>query len=157
VCVRRLTVGDFPAYAALVNEIDAFHYQALPRLITPPSQSRPRASEYEAAIRDPDQRLFGADAGNALRGFVHAQLFHGSGGRVHRPLRYISVELIGVARGSRRKGIGRALMAAVIEWARSRKVKVVHLGVYEFNRNAASFYQRLGFKVLTRYMDFEVF
>lgn len=154
--IRRLVPADFPAYIDLVREADDLHHRAIPRVIRSPTQARPRISEFQAAVRDPDQRLFGAVVGDRLVGFAHAQLCQNPGGRAHRPFRYISLELIAVTATSRRRGIGRALTGAIATWARSRKARLIHLGVYEFNRGAIAFYEKLGFKIAIRYMDLAV-
>lgn len=154
--VRRLTAADFPIYVELVREADELHHRALPRFIRSPTQARPRLSEFQAAVRDPDQRLFGAVVDDRLVGFAHAQVCQNPGGRAHRPFRYISLELISVTAAYRRRGIGRALTRAVATWARARKARLIHLGVYEFNRGAIAFYDKLGFKIAIRYMDFTI-
>ena len=156
IIVRRLTAADFADYSAIVREADELHHRALPKIIRSPAQARPRTSEFEAAIRDPDQRLFGGELNGKLCGIVHAQLAQSPGGRAHRPFRYIVVEMISVTRAARRSGVGRTLMSAVADWARSRKTKIIHLGVYEFNRAAIAFYERIGFKIVIRYMNYMV-
>lgn len=104
-------------------------------------------------MRDPDQRLFGAVNDGRVIGFVHAQIFQNPGGRAHKPFRFVSIELIAVTAAHQRRGVGRALIDAVKDWARSRKARIVHLGVYEFNQAAIAFYEKIGFKVGIRYME----
>jgi len=58
-----------------------------------------------------------------------------------------SVELISmwVAPFARGRGVGDALLKAVIEWAREQEASRVALGVLEGNEHAAAFYHRHGF------------
>jgi ribosomal protein S18 acetylase RimI-like enzyme len=58
-----------------------------------------------------------------------------------------SVELISmwVAPFARGRGVGDALVNAVIEWAREQQASTVALGVLEGNERAVAFYRRHGF------------
>jgi GNAT superfamily N-acetyltransferase len=58
-----------------------------------------------------------------------------------------TVELVSlwVRRPARGRGVGEALVAAVIDWARARKAVSVHLWLMETNRYAWTLYQRCGF------------
>ena len=67
-------------------------------------------------------------------GFDHYALY--ANGRVSW------VEEITVKKGSRRRGIGRALMTAFEEWAQSRDSRLVALAT----RRAAPFYKALGYE-----------
>jgi GNAT superfamily N-acetyltransferase len=52
-----------------------------------------------------------------------------------------------VARSVRRAGVGRALVAAVADWARGWDARTVVLWVFRSNRDAIRFYERLGFVI----------
>lgn len=48
--------------------------------------------------------------------------------------------------GSRRAGVGQALIQALIVWARGRQLGELRLTVTSVNKGAMSFYERLGFR-----------
>ena len=50
-----------------------------------------------------------------------------------------------VAPSDRRSGVGRALVCAVADWARTREAGIVHLTVTCNNDTAIKFYRSLGF------------
>lgn len=50
-----------------------------------------------------------------------------------------------VAVGQRRAGVGRALMAAAEDWARSAGVSKLELHVFPYNEPALAFYKQLGY------------
>jgi ribosomal protein S18 acetylase RimI-like enzyme len=49
--------------------------------------------------------------------------------------------------GFRRAGVGKALIEAVVDWARSRAVRELKLMVMSVNRGALAFYERMGFRM----------
>jgi RimJ/RimL family protein N-acetyltransferase len=51
-----------------------------------------------------------------------------------------------VARSHRRRGIGRALLEAAVEWARAREVRKLELHVFPHNAGAIELYERFGFE-----------
>jgi ribosomal protein S18 acetylase RimI-like enzyme len=57
---------------------------------------------------------------------------------------------VSVAPSERRKGLGRALVAAAEEWLRQRGVPKAHLMVRETNQAIAAFYQHLGYDPMPR-------
>jgi ribosomal protein S18 acetylase RimI-like enzyme len=60
--------------------------------------------------------------------------------------RRVPVEHCYVAPGARRRGVGRALMASVVDFARHRGARCVWLETQAENYPAVRFYRRLGFR-----------
>ena len=59
--------------------------------------------------------------------------------------RFALVEWIGVDRNSRRMGIGRALIARGLQWARDKKLPGIMLETQDNNVGACRFYESCGF------------
>jgi ribosomal protein S18 acetylase RimI-like enzyme len=59
---------------------------------------------------------------------------------------------IAVDPSSRRRGVGRRLVAGAQQWARARGADWLELNVYDFNRDAVAFYDALGFESTSRKM-----
>jgi L-phenylalanine/L-methionine N-acetyltransferase len=84
-----------------------------------------------------------------------AQLMAVEGGRLvgyvgiererQRSTRHVASLAIGVAEDRRGAGIGTALLAAALGWARSAGVRKVLLSVYPHNDRALALYRRFGF------------
>jgi RimJ/RimL family protein N-acetyltransferase len=51
-----------------------------------------------------------------------------------------------VAKDARRRGVGRALLVAAVEWARSCGVRKLELHVFPWNEAAIQLYERFGFE-----------
>jgi ribosomal protein S18 acetylase RimI-like enzyme len=52
---------------------------------------------------------------------------------------------MGVERGARGNGLGRALLAAAIAWARTAELAWLDLGVFAHNERARALYRTVGF------------
>ena len=51
-----------------------------------------------------------------------------------------------VAQSYRRRGIGRALLAAAVEWGREHDVRKLELHVFPYNEGAIKLYEDFGFE-----------
>jgi len=51
-----------------------------------------------------------------------------------------------VAKDARRRGVGRALLAAAVDWARASGVRKLELHVFPWNEPAIQLYERFGFE-----------
>ncbi|MBN1273454.1 MAG: GNAT family N-acetyltransferase [Candidatus Aminicenantes bacterium] len=61
--------------------------------------------------------------------------------------RYLYLEQIGVHPLFRRRGIGRELIKAILEYARQKSLGRVVLDTWEFNEEALRFFQSMGFEI----------
>jgi [ribosomal protein S18]-alanine N-acetyltransferase len=64
----------------------------------------------------------------------------------HPASRHVADVGLMVARGFRRQGVGRALMAAAEEWARGVGVHKIELHVFPYNTAAIALYEHLGYE-----------
>ncbi len=65
------------------------------------------------------------------------------------------IENLGVAPGHRRRGIGRQLMAAMLDWGREQECKEAWIGTETDNAPALALYRRLGPKTDEPFVLFE--
>lgn len=80
-------------------------------------------------------QIFVAKAGCLLAGFVAARI----------PADVCELESIVVDAQVRRAGVGKALLACLLEWTRSQQVSRVELEVRSKNDSALTFYEYAGF------------
>jgi L-phenylalanine/L-methionine N-acetyltransferase len=63
-----------------------------------------------------------------------------------RAVRHVATLGMSVKAGWRRKGVGKELLSAAIEWAPSAGIKRIELYVYARNTDAIALYERFGFE-----------
>jgi RimJ/RimL family protein N-acetyltransferase len=93
----------------------------------------------------------------AIRRYPHAAVFVAEGedgsvvGRLsiardqHPASRHVADLGLMVAQSHRRRGVGRALLAAAVEWARRQDVQKLELHVFPHNEAAIALYEQFGF------------
>src|SRR2546429_224925 len=67
-------------------------------------------------------------------------------GNSHRASRHVAALGLMVARSHRRQGVGRALLAQAVEWAREVGVTKLELHVFPHNEPALRLYEKVGFE-----------
>ena len=147
--VRRARTTDAAALAALAQEAHAVHAAALPDVFQPASRG-PVLTPAEAArvVEAPGQLWLLALDGGAAVGYAHAEVQEAPASPYKLPSRRLHVHAMGVRAAARRRGVSRALLAAVRAEAAERGLPEVSLEVYAFNSAARALYAREGFAPL---------
>jgi ribosomal protein S18 acetylase RimI-like enzyme len=144
--VRPLSNDDYAAYLERVEELDAFHREALPEFFRAPEGEPARTVEYfEAQLGDPDVLLLGAWVDGELAGFAHAIFRHVEQRWIIVGRREVTIDNLAVGPRWRRQGIATALIDAVATWARERGARELQLEVWEANVGALRCYEDVGF------------
>lgn len=148
--VRPAVREDCTAIAALLAEVDELHRVRLPWLFRMPL-SEPRPPEFLDPLLNADRSVvFVADAGPIV-GVATVLLRSAPELPVFIAQTWGVLDNIAVSAAWRRRGVGRALTNAAESWARGLGAKWLELGVYEFNADARTFYEMLGYSpVLTK-------
>jgi GNAT superfamily N-acetyltransferase len=139
ITIRPLTLADAGAAARLSLDLG---YPADPGVME---------ARVAAILAEPDHAVFGAESGTgSLLGWVHVCL------RlllIDPPSAF--VEGLVVERGARRRGVGRALMAAAEDWARRGGAEAVRLRSGAPRTDAHAFYRALGYREGKAALGFE--
>ncbi|MGI6255359.1 MAG: GNAT family N-acetyltransferase [Acutalibacter sp.] len=127
--VRRASLADAPALTRLNREEMGYDY---------PEEKT--VKRLETLLGDPTHCILVAESQGRVVGYLHLEWYE---------LLYSDpmVNVMGIATASacRRQGVGRALLAAGEEWAKSQGASAVRLVSGESRKGAHAFYQRLGF------------
>ncbi len=140
--IRRARREDLPTAEDLLAELDRL--QGPWRIFRPRELSGEETlARFEAAIDDPDALPVVAEVDGLA---VAIGL-----GSIHRPSsisddRSLEITSFVVRPDHRGLGIGRAMVAVMVEFARGRGVDQLDLRVFAGNQEAAAFWSRLGFR-----------
>jgi ribosomal protein S18 acetylase RimI-like enzyme len=154
--IRPATPGDYARLCGLIRGLDEMHSAARPDMFRR-SAKAPRSRDYIAKlIAGPSSALLVAEHGKALIGFVTVIVHDIRGLPIHVPRRVAVVDNLFVDAAHRKRGCGRALMAAACKWAHGAGARDIEVSVHEFNREALRFYETLGYRTSLRRLQARV-
>ena len=150
VTVRRAVREDLNAVAALHDEVDELHRQALPWLLREVEDDR-KAEFLADYVEKPDHAMFVAVAPDgSLLGALNVFLRQPARAPIVRPTTVAEIDALCVRSAFRRRSVGTRLVNAALAWAAASGATRTELGVYEFNEAARAFWHSLGFGTLSR-------
>ena len=153
--IREATKDDFFAIDLLFIEENRYHVELIPEIFR---IRNPIITEkwLDEIILNPDEQLFVCLASDKIVGMVLIALLGMPDNGELNPRRYVYVDEIAVKLGFRGRGIGKQLMVRVHQWAIERGINEIELNVWEKNKLAIGFYERLGYQTLRRGMRFKL-
>jgi GNAT superfamily N-acetyltransferase len=142
VVVRPARPQDLPAAIGLLEHLYCLEE---PWRVFPPRPGIREEAEarYRAARSDPDSVHLVAEVGGRVVGTAYARVVTASS---HSDARAVELTNLVVGEGHRGRGVGRALVAAVLEFAGSRGVERVTAKAFAGNEPALGFWSRVGFR-----------
>ena len=150
--VRLAVAGDAHALAALNRFVHEMHAARRPDYFKPTRLEETAAwfceRLHEATTADWITEEDGLPVGYVLT-FYHER----GENPFHRPRRWCEIDQIAVDPEWRRRGIGRALMAAALAEADKRGLRYVELFSWAFNADAHTLFRGVGFE--PRHLRFE--
>ena len=153
--VRDALESDLRSIAELLLIVHRMHVKAHPE--TYRDISRECAIEFLAPrLTDPNAYLRVSEFKSELQGYCSAAIRSCPCVPVLKSGKLIYVNEIVVRPGSRRSGVGRALVVDLKEFAREKGVTQIKLDVGYFNSEARAFFQSQGFEVLRERMSTRV-
>jgi diamine N-acetyltransferase len=153
--IRPATSADIPALLPLQKEIHDCHVAHHPAAFhtAGPEEVVPWLQQWFA---DPNFHCYVALEGDEFAGYVFAWLSGRDRSALCNSRRFVNLDQLSVRRSSRRRGIGRALVQAVIELARQNDITDIDLSVWWGNTEAREFYRSLGFGLMREYYTLKV-
>lgn len=150
--LRQAEADDIQTLYLLFSPVDQMHRDAHPEIFKQAEYPEDIKKYYRSCILDPDSTIIIAERENQMIGGVICSLETAPDIPILVPRKIACIENITVSLGFRNKGVGRLLIEAIQEWAEQRGASAIELTVWEFNRDAARFYERLGFQPFRRRM-----
>ncbi len=141
--LRRARVDDLAGLVELWIEITA-HHAALDPLFTLRPDAGPVIERLiRSQLRDPDTAIFVVDALDTLAGFCCVRVDRAPA--ILEETRRVEITDLGVRVALRRRGLGRALAAAALDWTAERGVDRIEVRVASLNAEGQAFWRELGF------------
>jgi len=145
--VRRARPEDWPGVQALLREVDELHASLAPAYF----RTAPRADgEWGRLLVDSTAQALVALVREQPVGFLSLRIYDTPTDPSVVPRRRGHVETLVVSVGHRRRGLGRRLLMEASRWARAQGAVEMVLTTWAGNRAADAFYERLGYRVLSR-------
>lgn len=150
--VRFARKEDYEAINALRAPVCALHSNGYPALFKPVF-AKDHQERVLKMMEDPEQDVLVEEENGQLLGFVMVEYIKREETNNIYAVHEAHIVEIGVDETSQGKGIGTALIQAVKDAAKVRGCRSVQLDVWEFNKSALRFYEKLGFVTLRRKME----
>jgi ribosomal protein S18 acetylase RimI-like enzyme len=154
--IRRAREDDWDGARALWREVDDLHASLAPAYFREAARA---LAEWRELLGSADPAVFIAEAEaeapgrsgpGGLVGIVSVRIYETPPDPAMVPRRRGHVEMLVVSVAHRRRGVGARLMEEVAIWARRQGAAELVLTVWAGNRSAEAFYERLGYRVLSR-------
>lgn len=150
--VRFARKEDYEAINALRAPVCALHSNGYPALFKPVF-AKDHQERVLKMMEDPEQDVLVAEENGQLLGFAMVEYIKREETNSMYAVHEAHIVEIGADETSQGKGIGAALIQAVKDAAKVRGCRSVQLDVWEFNKSALRFYEKLGFVTLRRKME----
>jgi ribosomal protein S18 acetylase RimI-like enzyme len=148
--IRRAREDDWEGARALWREVDELHARLAPAYFRKTARAQ---SEWRELLTAGDAAVFVAEDPERVVGVVSVRVYETPPDPAMVPLRRGHVEMLVVSAAQRRRGLGTCLMAEVAAWARRQGAAELVLTVWAGNDAARAFYDRLGYRELSRVLS----
>lgn len=143
---RLATAEDALTMCELGQLLNSVHHAARPDIYAAATEDFSRDLPHWSGIFEKaDQIAFLANVGDQAAAFITASL-SASSPPLMQPQKVVRIGSVCVAERFSGKGIGRALMQLVRDWAIKHDAQDLRLTVWPFNERAARLYAELGFE-----------
>lgn len=155
ILIESATLDDFNEINLLVKEGHDEHSLALPNIFRQVDQVMP--DEYfHSLLTNPSSEILITRLANEVVGFAVVEVKEAPPFDSLTPRKFAYINDFGVASKHNRKGIGKRIFQACLDWAKSHEATTLELNVWEFNHGAISFYESLGMETVSRKMSVSI-
>jgi diamine N-acetyltransferase len=146
---------DFNDVNMIVKEGQDEHAEALPHIFKKIDVVMPR-SYFQELLEDPNSEILVAKLNGVIVGFAVMEINESQSFESLTPRKYAYINDFGVTRNCQKRGIGKALFEKCVEWSKTKNASSLDLNVWDFNKNAISFYENFGMKSISRKMTLDL-
>jgi ribosomal protein S18 acetylase RimI-like enzyme len=144
--MRQALPVDSLLLSSLCVDVQRLHAVNHPEIFKTPLREDFAVSFFDEMLADPSVRIYIAEEDSRALGYIVCKLFERPESVLTYANRFLQIEHISVRPDAQRHGVGTALMNRVEELAREIGVKKLHLDSWDFNMEAHTFFEKLGFE-----------
>ncbi len=149
--IRQAHTGDIPGLLRLLLQVEQVHHHIRPDIFAPGGQKYDAAA-LEKLLRAPDMPVFAAISEGKMVGYCFCQVrLYDSA--MFCPRKELYIDDLCVDEVCRGQGVGKALYAHAVGYAKKCRCNFIGLNVWCGNDSALGFYENLGLKPRSIMMD----
>ena len=150
-CIRKADIADIPSLNRLLKQVLDVHYKGRSDLF---NENTKKYTDDELAIvlLDENRPIFVEEQDGIVVGYVFCVIKQ-EDGNILRPIKTLYIDDLCVEESCRGQGIGKRLYTYVLDYAKSQGCYNVTLNVWSCNKDALSFYEKLGLQPQKIYME----
>lgn len=141
--IRFAKMEDIPAMIRLLRQVGRVHYEGRPDLFRADAQKYDEKA-LNALLQDKNRPIFVAEEAGCVAGYAFCVIQNVQNDPVLQDRLSVYIDDLCVEESCRWGGVGKALYAHVLEYARGIGAYNVTLNVWAKNENALKFYEKMG-------------
>jgi len=144
--IRKATSNDIASLVSLNNTVQRIHAEAHPHIFKYPTDPQEMGLFFSQHLdKENDIFLLAIDESEAAAGYVWAAVNCAPEDAFRFERRIMYINQMAVAPTHRHTGVGRMLMQRLEEYARELQIQRVDLDSWMFNKEAHTFFEKIGF------------
>lgn len=144
--IRKATEADYQVVNSLYFELYTLDHQNIPQSYKKTPKNPQSKGEFLYMLEDKKSLLLVALIDDRIVGFVSAFIEKETGNNVTYGYHRVYTCDLYILPDYQRQGVGSQLIKEVEKWAKNRKLSDLAVLVYNFNKKAADFYEKQGYK-----------
>ena len=144
--IRQANSADCLLLSSLCVDVQRLHAEHHPDLFKIPPGDDFAVPFFEEMLANPLTRVFIAEEEGDATGYILCQVIDRPETSFTYARRFLHIDQLSVRPARQRKGVGAALIERAISLARELKVPKIQLDSWDFNTEAHTFFERMGFE-----------
>lgn len=144
--IRNAEISDIESLDRLLYQVQKVHSDARPDLFVAGTKKY-SDEQLKQILRDKTKPVFVATENGAVLGYAFCILFDNRDSNTLAAVKTLYIDDLCVDKTCRGKGIGKLLYEYVIDFAKKCGCYNVTLNVWADNKNAVSFYEKIGMQI----------
>ncbi|MBI2620929.1 GNAT family N-acetyltransferase [candidate division WWE3 bacterium] len=150
--IKKATKNDIKPILEIAKQVSKMIKTRRAKFFGRLKEFRQSKEHYLKALASQEQTIFVATTGNnKVVGYIYLTIEKKPDDLIAIP--FVDISEIIVDSKYRKLGVGTSLMNKAYEWTKEKQMTAIQLSVWEFNKEAFNFYEKLGYKTIMRKME----